>query len=201
MSIDTMRRISWRTPAVVGAAIAAAALAPAVAQAGKPTDPEQKRFPPSAHAGFFVGTPYPTYKWHGCSATASQQTLAALKDPIPGLKPNIKGTKQRAVHFTRTVGPPYLSWKVRKGWTICGVQAMAELITPDVDHGLAAEVGYPSGRSSGSTAPDGKETLLVKVPKKGPEFYSGDIIEPFMGKTLSIQAVRDVTVFVRRARK
>jgi hypothetical protein len=200
MTPDNRNLTGRRTAALAALTVAVAGITPAVAHAAKPTDPEQKRFPPSAHAGYFIGTPYPTHSWHGCTATAAQQTLAAMQHPIPGLRPNTTGAKQSAVTFTRTVGAPYLSWKAKKGWAICGVQAMAELTSPDVDHGLAAEIGYPSGVQSGSLSADGRETLAVPVPRRAKDFYRDSTIDPFMGKTLSIQAIRDVTVFVRRVR-
>lgn len=175
--------------------LVAACAAPALAHAAKP-NPETKRLPPTASAGHFLGFPSPTYSWHGCTATASKPALAALQKPLPGVRPNTQGTQQGAVRFTTTVGAPYIAWTVKPGWSICGVQAAVVLDNPDVDSLLVAEVGYTSGRKRGSTAADGEETITVSIPEKG----VGAGFERFEGKTFTIDEIRDVTVFVRRAR-
>ena len=82
------------------------------------------------------------------------------------------------------VGAPYISWVVKDGWTICGVQASAVLSNPDVDADLLAEIGYTSGRAKGSTAKgDGKETIAVPIPKKAIDRAE---YEQYEGKTFSI---------------
>jgi hypothetical protein len=185
---------SPRRGALAVAALAAAAcVVPAIAQAA--SDPETKRLAPTANAGYFLGFPSPTYRWHGCTGTASAATLAALQNPIPGARPNTKGTKQSAVTFTTTVGAPYLAWRVKPGWTICGVQATARLRNSTVDSDLIAEVGYISSATSGLTAANGTETVQVPIPKKSID--RGEF-ERYEGKVFAIAEIRDVTVFVRR---
>lgn len=193
MRSDPRRSRPWRPALAVGAAIAAAgATVPASAAA----NPETKRRPPTADAGLYLGEPRPTYSWHGCTATASRASLAAIQDPVPGAPPNTRGTKQGAVTFTATLGAPHLAWKAKKGWTICGVQASVKLGHPDVRSQLVAEIGYTSGARSGTTSPTGEETVAVRIPADAPDSAG---VAPFRGKTLRIEQVRDVTVFVRRA--
>lgn len=192
-----------RSPLVVAAIAAAtcatgALLAPGVAAGqGSRSSPEHKQLPPSANAGYFLGFPSPTYSWHGCTATATRVPLRALQRPIPGEPRAGGGTAPNAVAFTTTVGAPYVSWKVRRGWTICGVQASAVLRNPAVDADLLAEIGYRSEPKSGATAADGRETLRVPIPKKAID--RGEF-ERYEGKVFSIVELRSVTVFVKRAR-
>lgn len=164
---------------------------------GLRSSPEYKKLPPSANAGYFLGFPSPTYSWHGCTATASRVPLRTLQSPIPG-EPRVgNGTTPSAVTFTTTVGAPYVSWKVKRGWTICGVQASAVLRNPKVTADLLAEIGYRSSADSGSTSRDGRETLRVPIPKRAID--RGEF-ERYEGKVFSIVEVRSVTVFVKRAR-
>lgn len=178
------------------AALAALTLvAVPVAQAALKDLPEYKKLPPTANAGYFLGYPTGTYTWHGCTATATKGTL---RPRVPGAPPLAKGTRQKTVTFTVTVGAPYISWVVKDGWTICGVQASAVLSNPDVDSDLLAEIGYTSGRAKGSTAKgDGKETIKVPIAKKAID--RGEY-EKFEGKTFSIRYLQDVTVYVKRAK-
>ncbi|HST38325.1 MAG TPA: hypothetical protein VLK58_02395, partial [Conexibacter sp.] len=164
---------------------------------GVRSNPENKQLPPSANAGYFLGFPSPTYSWHGCTATATRVPLRALQRPIPGEPRAGRGTTPGAVTFTTTVGAPYVSWKVKRGWTICGVQAAAVLRNPDVDADLLAEIGYRSGATSGSTSADGRETLRVPIPKRAID--RGEF-ERYEGKIFSITEIRSVTVFVKRQR-
>lgn len=173
-------------------------LAPAIAAGqSQRSSPEYKRLPPSANAGYFLGFPSPTYSWHGCTATATRVPLKALQQPIAGEPRAGRGTTPNAVTFTATVGAPYVSWKVKRGWTICGVQAGALLRNPDVSADLLAEIGYRSDPKSGSTAADGRETLRVPIPRRAID--RGEF-ERYEGKVFSIVELRSVTVFVKRAR-
>lgn len=184
----------------IGAVACGALLAgPSVvaAQSGR-SSPEYKKLPPSANAGYFLGHPLPTYSWHGCTASASRVPLAALQKPIQG-EPSVgRGTKPGAVTFTTTVGPPYVAWRAKRGWTICGVQASAVLRNPTVDADLLAEIGYRSTARSGSTAPvtDG-EALRVPIPRRA---IDRGIYERYEGKVFTIREIRSITVFVKRTR-
>jgi hypothetical protein len=180
------RRISLAALAVLLLA------APAVA-AGLRDNPEYKRLPPTANAGYFLGYPSHTYSWHGCTATATKASLRR----IPEAPILLRGTKQGAVTFTPQLGtPPYISWQAKRGWTICGVQASAVLRNPDVDADLLAEIGYTSGRQKGSTARDGRETIRVPIPRKAIDRAE---YERYEGKTFSIVSIQDVTVYVKRS--
>ncbi|HEU4703515.1 MAG TPA: hypothetical protein VFS37_13615 [Conexibacter sp.] len=169
-------------------------LSASVAHAAARGNPETKRLPPTANAGYFLGYPSGTYSWHGCTATATKASLRR----IPQAPPLHRGTRQGAVSFTAQLGtPPYIAWQAKRGWTICGVQASVLLRHPEVDADLLAEVGYTSGRQKGSTAPDGRETIRVPIPKKAIDRAE---YERYEGKTFSIVSVQDVTVYVKRAR-
>lgn len=177
------------------AALALLALAAPATAASLRSNPEYKRLPPTANAGFFLGYPSGTYSWHGCTATATQGRVSRL----PQAPPLHRGTKQGAVSFTVQLGTaPYIAWRAKRGWTICGVQASAVLRNADVDADLLAEIGYTSGRQQGSTARgDGRETLLVPIPRKAIDRAE---YERYEGKTFSIVSIQDVTVYVKRAR-
>jgi hypothetical protein len=106
-----------------------------------------------------------------------------------------KGNKQKAVEFTVRSTTPYVSWKAKKGWKICGVQAGVVLENPAVSSLLLAEAGYTSGTKRGSTVATGSETIQVKIPTKGIRVQG---YEQFEGKTFSIKSVQHVTVFVKK---
>lgn len=157
-------------------------------------NPENKRLPPTANPGYFLGYPSGTYSWHGCTATAIRASLNRVAEaPQVG-----RGSRQSAVTFTAQLGtPPYISWQAKRGWTICGVQASVVLRNDTVDADLLAEVGYTSGRQKGSTARDGRETIPVPIPRKAIDRAE---YERYEGKTFSIVSIQDVTVYVKRAR-
>ena len=182
-------------PAAVGALALVALLAPAVVAAKAPVNPETKSLPPTANPGYLLGYPTPTYEWHGCKATATQSSQF---ERVPGAPPNYKGSRQGAVTFRTSLGTsPYISWQVKRGWTICGVEAAVVMANPTVDSELLGEIGYTSGRQRGSTASNGRETIRVHI-KKGAIGYAD--FAKFEGKTFSIDYVQDVAVFVKRTR-
>ncbi|HEV7774896.1 MAG TPA: hypothetical protein VGO48_16570 [Conexibacter sp.] len=189
----TILRLQSRRAAVLAALAAALLLVPAAFAATR-GNPETKSLPPTANPGYLLGYPTPTYQWHGCTATATRSSLA---ERVPGAPPNAKGNHQGAVQFTTSMAAPYVSWQAKRGWTICGVQAAAVLDNPTVDSQLLAEVGYTSGRQRGSTARDGRETILVPI-KRGAIGYRD--FEQFEGKTFTIDRIQDIAVFVKRVR-
>lgn len=185
---------TFRLRAVALAALIGALAVPAAFAAAR-ANPETKHLPPTANPGYLLGYPTPTYEWHGCTATATRSTLF---ERVPGAPLNAKGNHQAAVQFTVTLGaPPYISWKVKRGWTICGVEVAAVLDNPTVDSELLGEIGYTSGRQRGSSARDGRETILVRI-KRGAIGYSD--FRKFEGKTFRIDRIQDVAVFVKRTR-
>jgi hypothetical protein len=187
----TILRLQSRRAAALAALAAALLLVPAAFAATR-GNPETKSLPPTANPGYLLGYPTPTYQWHGCTATATRSTLAPR---VPGAPPNAKGSHQGAVQFTTTLAAPYVSWQAKRGWRICGVQAAVVLDNPDVDSQLLAEVGYTSGPQRGSTASDGRETILVPI-KRGAIGYAD--FAKFEGKTFTIARIQDVAVFVKR---
>ncbi len=179
-----------KNTAVTALAVCALAV-PSVAAAAK-SNPENDKLPPTANAGYFLGSPSPTYSWHGCTKAATKPTLAT---PVEGQPDLGKGNKQKAVTFTMASTPPYASWQVKPGWKICGVQVGAVLDNPTVSALLLGEAGYTSGTKKGSTAADGKETIQVTIPTKG---IGRQGFEEFEGKTFSLRSIQHVTVFVKK---
>ena len=106
------------------------------------------------------------------------------------------GTKQGAVKFAVQPTARYVSWQVKAGRRICGVQVTAGLDNPTVDSMLLAQVGYTSGVKSGSNAAAGTETIPVRIPTKAIGHRG---FEEYEGKTLSILSMRQVTGFVKKA--
>ena len=84
---------------------------------------------PTDDPGHYLSYPTPTYQWHGCQLTSRAQALDL--EEIPGAPAFGKGTKQSAVTFTVTPTQPCISWKVKPGYKICGVQASVLLGRPD----------------------------------------------------------------------
>jgi hypothetical protein len=189
----TILRLSSRRAAGL-AVLAAALLAVPIAFASSRGNPETKHLPPTANPGYLLGYPTPTYQWHGCTATA---TRSSLFERVPGAPLNAKGNHQGAVQFTTSRVAPYVTWQVKRGWTICGAEVAAVLDNPTVDSELLGEIGYTSGRQRGSTARDGRETILVPI-KRGAIGYAD--FRKFEGKTFTIDRIQDVAVFVKRAR-
>ncbi len=189
----TILRLHSRRAAGLSALAAALLLVPAAFAAPR-GNPETKHLPPTANPGYLLGYPTPTYQWHGCTATA---TRSSLFERVPGAPPNAKGNHPGAVQFTVSMSAPYVSWQVKRGWKICGVEAAVVLDHPTVDSLLLAEVGYTSGPQRGSTARDGRETILVPI-KRGAIGYQD--FAKFEGKTFTIDRIQDVAVFVTRTR-
>lgn len=173
--------------------IACALAVPSIAAAAK-NNPEVDKLPPTANAGYFLGTPVPTYSWYGCTKSATKSTLAK---PVEGQPYVYKGNKQKAVSFTMQSTPPYASWRVKPGWKICGVQVGAVLDNPAVSAMLLGEVGYTSSAKKGATAADGKETITVTIPTKG---IGHEGFEEFEGKTFSVRSIQHVAVFVKKSK-
>jgi hypothetical protein len=175
------------------AVLALLAVAVPLAHAAR-VNPERRSLPPTANPGYLLGYPTPTYQWHGCTATATQ---SAQVERVPGAPENAKGTHQGAVTFKTSRTAPYVSWQVKRGWKICGVEAAAVLTNADVDSDLLGEIGYTSGPQRGSTAGDGRETIVVPI-ARGAIGYAD--FKKYEGKTFAIRYVQDVAVFVKRVR-
>ena len=176
---------------VAAAMILAFVVASAALAASNPeTD---KSLGPSATQGHFLGYPTPSYSWHGCTKEDTQWWPTSLVSGNPTTSPST----HRYVTFTvNTRTSPKFSWKAKAGYRICGVEAAAELTSPQVrGSDLLAEASYTSGPVKGSTALSGRETIKVRIPTKGID-QSG--FEQFEGKTFSMFAFQAVTVFVKK---
>jgi hypothetical protein len=147
---------------------------------------------PDDDAGLFLGYATPTYSWHGCKITSVWVSPAGLPQGAPPLD---AGTKPRTVTFTHTsTAPPYVSWKVNSRYKICGAEVMVEMENPTVDSLLYGSAAYTSGKTKGSTATNGRETIKVKIPKGG----IGQDFAQFEGKTYSLAQIDGIAVFVKK---
>ncbi len=117
--------------------------------------------------------------------------------PKPG-----KGNAHNKVTWTTTTTTSatagyVLSWKVAKGWKICGAQA-AILGSDDVaTFDLAMEVGYTSKAGKGSTVTSGSETIRTKLSKQDCKELGIDT--QFKGNW-GIRKIYAVTVFIKKKR-
>ena len=178
------------------ACVAVVAAVPATgiaAGSGVKKNPENdKSLGPADTPGYFTGYPSPTYEYHGCKLTSRTRTAV---ERLPGMPAFSSGTKQRAVTFTLNPDQPFVTWKARSGYRICGVQISAELSSPDDDTTRVGGLGYTSGATKGSTAKSGAEKVKVRVSKHDAD---PDIAKTMGGKTYAIGPIFDVTVFVRK---
>jgi hypothetical protein len=176
--------------------VAAAVLWPASAMA-KPIPEADSSAGPGEDAGYFLGYPSPTYSWHGCTKTSTQDTPTTLDPGVPGAGP---GNKQSKVTWTleqpsaATAGYT-LRWKVANGWKICGAQIAMRGVKADADADYAMQAGYTSKGSKGSTVTTGSETIQVKLSKK--DCAELGIDKKYAG-TWSIGGIYDVTVFIKK---
>ena len=160
---------------------------------GVKKNPENdKSLGPTATPGYFTGYPTPTYEYHGCKLTSRSRTAV---ERIPGMPAYSSGTKQSAVTFVVNPDKPYVTWRARAGYRICGAQISALLSSPDDDTSHVGGLGYTSGATKGATVRSGSETIKVRVSKKD---ANSDIARTMGGKTYSIGSIFDVTVFVRK---
>jgi len=187
-----MRRHAPTVLALAGLCVSLGAASPAHALGA---DAETNRkLGPSDNAGEFLQFPTPTDQWHGCRLTARART----KQPdLPGAPAFHQGNRQDSVTFAVSETQPYVRWRVRPGYRICGVQVSAVLSHPADEMDYLGEVGYTSGRLKGSTVSEGPETIKVPISRNHPD---RDIARKMGGKTYAITAIQDVTVFVKRRR-
>jgi len=188
-----------RAPHVRRAAGALAAVALLAALAAAPGQAKTKLTPqtdrslgPTANAGHFLGYPTPDYEWHGCKHSDTQWWPVSL---VSGQQTTSPSTSHYVTFRTDTAAFPLVTWKAKAGYRICGVEAAVELTNPTVDSDLLAEAAYTSGPLDGTTAPNGRETIPVRIPLKG---IGRAGFEKFEGKTFSIYRFQAVTVFVRK---
>jgi hypothetical protein len=172
-----------------------AGAAPALAATKHKADPEtDKSLGPADGAGHYLGGQSSTSRYHGCRLSDEQWFPRSL---VTGAQTTTPSTHRYATFTVDTAGFPTFTWKAKKGYRICGVEAFAALAGPDTKGGeLLAWVGYTSGPRSGSTDPKGKETIKVHTPK---DLGSDDQdLKVFAGKTLGIYGFQAVAVYVKK---
>ncbi|HET6509141.1 MAG TPA: hypothetical protein VFG42_20265 [Baekduia sp.] len=169
---------------------------PALAAAKPRSDPEtDQRLGPADGAGHYFGGQSSTSRFHGCRLSDEQWFPTSLTSGAPTTTPS---THRRVTFTVNTGGFPTFSWKAKKGYRICGVEAYAALAGPDTKGGeLLAWVSYTSDPYSGSTAAKGKEAIKVRTPKL---LGSDDQdLSVFAGKTLGIYGFQAVAVYVKKS--
>ena len=181
------------------ALVAAAVLWPTTAMA-KPIPEADSSAGPDEDAGYFLGYPSPTYSWHGCTKTSTQDTPTDLDPGVPGAGP---GNKQKKVTWTledpSAASAGYtLKWKVAKGWKICGVQVALRGTKTGADADYAMQAGYTSKATKGSTVLSGKETIKVKISKEDCQMLG---IDPKYAGRWSIGSIYHLTAFIKPAKK
>jgi hypothetical protein len=189
----SIRRTLFVLVAVLGLVL------PTSAQAMKP-NPEADPRDPDQDAGYFLGYPSPTYSWHGCTKTSTQDTPTTLDPGVPGIAP---GNKQKKVEWTveesTTATAKYVvKWKVKDGWKICGAQVAMLGSSPDADADYAMQAGYTSKGKKGSTVTSGSETIKVKITKQDCHELG---IDKSNAGTFSIVRLYAITVFIKKATK
>ena len=195
MPPPTRRRMLVRRvvpAALVTAAMLAAGATPLGAQGPRLNSENNPRLGPAADHGKWLGHPTNTYMWHGCTQHARFNTNEVRE---PGMPPYGRGNRQAAVTFTRHQTGPYVRWQTRPGWRICGVQMSVLLGSPDDRTRYASSIAYRSAHLKGQTAPKGRETVKVRVPRNDPDRESA---RRMAGKVYTPVKIYDVTVFVKR---
>jgi hypothetical protein len=150
---------------------------------------------PEVGAGHYLAGQSETAQWHGCRKDDIQWYPTSLLSGEPTTSPST----HRYVTFTvNTGGHPTFSWKVKAGYKICGVEAFATLASADTGgNELLAWASYKSGPTSGSTAPDGKETVTVHMPAKLDTEDQPDL-KVFEGKTLGMDGLQAIAVYTKK---
>lgn len=190
--LERRRRIAVASAAAL--ALTGGALSAGASGGVKVNHENDKRLGPKDNAGEFLGFPSPTYQWHGCTMTAVRRMAGAQQ--VQG-EPVVKGNRNRAVTFTAQSKAPFLKWKTKPGYRICGVQITTELSNPTVDSDLLASAGYTSFVRSGSTSTgtNGRESIKVRIKNND---INRDNFRGYEGKTYSIGPIHYVIVFVKR---
>jgi hypothetical protein len=189
------RRHRNRIAAACTAAVALG-LSGAAGGAVKPNHETDASLGPKANPGEFLGYPSPTYQWHGCKLTAIKRFPGLAL--VPGEPNDGRGNRPGAVTFTTSATKaPFVRWKTRPGYRVCGVQITAELDNPTVESLLLASAGYTSFVRSGSTstASGGRESIRVRIAKND---INRESFATYEGKTYAIGQIHDVIVFVKK---
>jgi hypothetical protein len=185
--------MSSRITACLVVLVAAAATPALAAQAA--SDPETNAsLGPEAGAGHYLPGQSESSAWHGCRKEDIQWYPTSLLTDQPTTAPS----SHRYVTFTVNAGSrPTFSWKVKSGYKICGVEAFATLASAETRGGeLLAWASYKSGPTSGSTATDGKETVMVHMPQHLDSDQPD--LKVYEGKTLGMYAFQAIAVYVKR---
>jgi hypothetical protein len=177
------------------AIVAALSASPALAAKKRPLTPEtDKSLGPGVGAGHYLEGQDSSYEWHGCKRSDEQWFPVSLLSDQPTTSPS---THKYVTFTVKTSGFPTFSWTVKPGYKICGVEAFAALAGADTKGGeLLAWASYKSGPTTGSTATDGKETVMVRTPKDIGSDQPD--LKIFAGKTLGMYGFQAMTVYVKK---
>jgi hypothetical protein len=176
------------------ALVAALGATPALATK-RATDPEtDKALGPGAGAGHYFGGQSSTSEFHGCRKSDEQWFPTSLLSGQQTTTPS----SHRYVTFTvNTDSTPTFSWVAKDGYRICGVEVFAALANANTKGGeLLAWASYKSDADKGSTAADGKETIMVHTPKNlGTDDPD---LKIYAGQTLGMYGFQAVAVYVKK---
>ena len=186
--------MTWLPRIAVLALVAALSASPALA-AKKATNPEtDKSLGPGDGAGHYFDGQSSTYQFHGCKRSDDQWYPTSLLSGQPTTTPS---THKYVTFKVNPFGRPTFSWTAKAGYRICGVEVFAALANAQTRGGeLLAWASYKSGPLSGSTATDGKETVMVHTPKDLGTDQAD--LKIFAGKTLGMYGFQAVTVYVKK---
>jgi hypothetical protein len=187
--------MSLRTILCLTVVAIAGAASPALAAARGSNPETNASLGPETGAGHYLAGQSESAQWHGCRKEDIQWFPTSLLSGQPTTSPS----SHRYVTFTVKPGAlPTFSWKVKAGYTICGVEAFATLASAETKGGeLLAWASYKSGPASGSTALDGKETVKVHMPKDLDVEDQPDL-KIYEGKTLGMYAFQAIAVYVKK---
>jgi hypothetical protein len=175
--------------------LAAAGATPAFAAKSSSNPETNASLGPEAGAGHYLPGQSESGQWHGCRKEDIQWYPTSLLSGQPTTSQNT----HHYVTFTVTPGAlPTFSWKAKSGYRICGVEAFVTLASAETKGGeLLAWASYKSGPTTGSTATDGKETVMVHMPKSLDVEDQPDL-KIYEGKTLGMYSFQAIAVYVKK---
>jgi hypothetical protein len=177
-------------------AVAVAATATPALAAKSSSNPETNAsLGPETGAGHYLPGQSESGQWHGCRKSDVAWYPLSL---LSGQQTTTPSTHKYVTFTVKQGAYPYFSWKVKSGYRICGAEAFATLSGPGTGGSqLLAWASYKSGPTSGSTATDGKETVVVHMPKDL-EVDDQPDLKVFEGKTVGMDAFQAMAVYVKK---
>lgn len=175
--------------------LAAATATPALAAKSSSNPETNASLSPETGAGHYLAGQSESGEWHGCRKSDIQWYPLSL---IDGQQTTTPSTHRYVTFQVKRGAYPYFTWKAKAGYRICGAEAFATLSSAETKGGqLLAWASYKSGPTSGSTAADGKETVMVHMPRSLDVEDQPDL-KIYEGKTLGMDAFQAIAVYVKK---